>query len=46
MQYLSALGRRAEAVELYARCRSNLSARLGVEPSVETRQIYDKLLQS
>jgi ATP/maltotriose-dependent transcriptional regulator MalT/DNA-binding SARP family transcriptional activator len=45
MQFLSALGRRAEAVELYARCRSAL-ARLGVEPSVETRQLYEKLLQA
>jgi two-component SAPR family response regulator len=46
MQSLSGLGRRAEIVEAYARCRSNLSARLGVEPSVETRQLYDKLVQS
>jgi LuxR family maltose regulon positive regulatory protein len=44
MQCYGDLGRIAEAVEGYARCRSVLAARLGVEPSVETRGIYEKLV--
>ncbi len=39
------LGRRAEAAEVYSRCRKTLAARLGVEPSPETRAIYESLLQ-
>jgi DNA-binding SARP family transcriptional activator len=38
------LGRRAEAAEAYSRCRKTLAARLGVEPSPETRAIYESLL--
>ena len=45
MQCLSMLGRRAEIVDLYARCRSTLGS-LGIEPSVETRQLCDKLMQA
>ena len=45
MQCYVELGRVAEAVEGYARCRSVLAARLGVEPSAETRGIYEKLLR-
>ena len=44
MQCYVELGRVAEAVEGYARCRSVLAARLGVEPSLETRGIYEKLV--
>ncbi|TSA00602.1 MAG: hypothetical protein D4R84_00160 [Rhodocyclaceae bacterium] len=36
------LGRRAEAIEAYHRCRSAL-ALLGIEPSPETRVLYEKL---
>jgi DNA-binding SARP family transcriptional activator len=31
-------------VEVYSRCRKTLAARLAVEPSPETRAIYQKLL--
>ncbi len=41
----SELGRRAEAADAYSRCRKTLAARLGVEPSPETRAIYENLLQ-
>lgn len=46
MQCYLELGRIAEAVEGYARCRSVLAARLGVEPSLETRGLYEKLLRA
>jgi len=36
--------RRAEAVETYNRCRKALAATLKVEPSPETRALYEKLL--
>lgn len=39
------LGRRAEAIEVYNRCRKTLSAVLKVEPAPETKAIYEKLLQ-
>src|SRR5262249_22738545 len=35
------LERRAEAIEAFNRCRKALSA-LGVEPSAETRELYEK----
>lgn len=38
------LGRRAEALATYNRCRHTLSAVLGVEPSRETEVIYKSLL--
>lgn len=44
MQCQAKLGRQAEAVEVYSRCRKTLAARLAVEPSPETRAIYEKLL--
>jgi ATP/maltotriose-dependent transcriptional regulator MalT/DNA-binding SARP family transcriptional activator len=44
MQCHAKLGRRGEAVEVYSRCRRTLAARLAVEPSAETRAIYEKLL--
>jgi len=46
MQCHAALGQRAEAVEVYSRCRKTLVGRLGVEPSPETRAIYDALVGS
>jgi len=40
-----ALGlRHAEALDAYVRCRTILGARLGIEPSPETRGIYERLL--
>ena len=44
MQCHAALGRRAEAVEVFSRCRKTLATRLAVEPSPETRAIYDSLV--
>jgi len=39
------LGRRAEALEIYNRCRKTLHGVLGVEPSPETKAVYEKLSQ-
>ncbi len=44
MLYYEELGRQAECIEVYNRCSKALSARLGVEPSPETRSIYEKLM--
>ncbi len=44
MQCHAALGQRAEAVEVYSRCRKTLAGRLGVEPAPETRAIYEGLV--
>jgi LuxR family maltose regulon positive regulatory protein len=38
------LGRRAEALTVYNRCRNTLSTALGVEPSLKTDAIYKSLL--
>jgi ATP/maltotriose-dependent transcriptional regulator MalT len=45
MQCYALLGRTAEAAETYNRCRRALQAALSVEPSAETRAIYDKISQ-
>lgn len=37
------LGQKADAVKVYHRCRSVLSAALGVEPSSRTEEIYASL---
>ena len=37
--------RQAEAIETYHRCRNTLSALLKVEPSPETRALYETILQ-
>jgi len=37
------LGKRADAVKVYKRCKSVLSAKLGIEPSEETEGIYAKI---
>jgi LuxR family maltose regulon positive regulatory protein len=42
MQLLDRMGRRAEALDVFQRCRAALSAR-GVEPAAETRAAYDRL---
>ena len=44
MLYYEELGRQAECIEVYNRCSKALTARLGVEPSPETRSIYEKLM--
>ncbi|MFQ6022360.1 MAG: bacterial transcriptional activator domain-containing protein [Acidiferrobacterales bacterium] len=38
------LGRQAEAIKTYNRCRKTLSAVLKVEPAPETKAIYERLL--
>ncbi|MBI4195085.1 MAG: tetratricopeptide repeat protein [Betaproteobacteria bacterium] len=40
------LGRQAEAIDIYERCRKTLSAAFSVEPSRETTAIYETLLQN
>ena len=40
----SELGRSAEAIDIYERCRRTLAAVLSVEPSPETTTLYQKLL--
>lgn len=40
------LGRRAEGLEVYNRCRKTLAGALQVEPSAETRAVYEQLLHS
>ena len=44
MLCLRKLGRQAEAVEVYERCRKAVSAELGVEPSPETRAVFEKVI--
>ncbi|MGA1869937.1 MAG: BTAD domain-containing putative transcriptional regulator [bacterium] len=43
MLLLKHLNRRAEALEVYHRCRKILDARLGIEPSPKTETIYKSL---
>ncbi len=43
MQLLDRMGRRAEALEVFQRCRAALSAQ-GVEPAAETRAVYERLV--
>jgi DNA-binding SARP family transcriptional activator len=40
MVCLHALGLRAEAIEVYRRCRQTLSVTLGVAPTMETENVY------
>jgi DNA-binding SARP family transcriptional activator len=46
MECYTALGRRAEAVDTYGRCRKMLAATLQVDPSPETTALYEKLTQA
>ncbi len=39
------LGRKAEAIRVYNRCRDTLSGLLKIEPSHETEDIYNKILK-
>ncbi len=43
MRCYEQLDRPAEAIEVFARCRKTLAARLDSEPSAETRQIYEQV---
>jgi WD40 repeat protein/ABC-type sugar transport system substrate-binding protein/DNA-binding SARP family transcriptional activator len=45
MAAYAALGDRAKAVATYERCQAALEQELGVEPSPETRSLYDRLLR-
>jgi LuxR family maltose regulon positive regulatory protein len=44
MLCLQALGQRAEALEVFRRCRHTLSVTLGVRPTVEIEALYRELL--
>ncbi len=46
MECYAALGRRADAVDTYSRCRKMLGATLQVDPSAETTALYERLTQS
>ena len=46
MLSLHKLGRRTEAIEVYARCRRTLASTLKVEPSPETITVYQNILES
>jgi LuxR family maltose regulon positive regulatory protein len=46
MECYASLGRRAEAVDTYGRCRNMLAATLRVDPSPETTALYEKLTQA
>lgn len=43
MECLMKLGRRAEAAALYQRCRTQLRAQLGINPSRKTEELYQEL---
>ena len=45
MQAYSAAGNRAEALSVYHRCREILAAEVGTEPSQQTQEIYQNLLE-
>jgi two-component SAPR family response regulator len=40
------LGRKAEAIDVYHRCRKTFTAVLSVDPSRETTAVYESLLQN
>lgn len=44
MQCLQHMGRRTEALAVYGRCKKNLHAAFGLDPSPETRAIYRSLV--
>lgn len=45
MECHASLGHRAEAVDVYSRCRKMLAVTMKVEPSPETTALYEKLTQ-
>ena len=44
MTCLQAEGRRAEALEVFRRCRQMLSITLGIAPAPETEALYREML--
>ena len=46
MRYLTLLGRRDEALQVYRRACEALNAELGVEPAPETRELYEGIRSS
>lgn len=46
MQALAAAGNRAQALQVYERCRRLLADHLGVDPSAETQSVYLDLLRT
>jgi SARP family transcriptional regulator, regulator of embCAB operon len=46
METLAALGNRAEALNVYARCRAFLREELGTSPSADTEAVYIRILQA
>jgi LuxR family maltose regulon positive regulatory protein len=45
MRLYDRTGRRAEALSLYARCRQTLLIHLGVSPTRETQELYQRLIE-
>ena len=43
---LRAQARRAEALEVFRRCRHMLATRLGIAPDRDTEQVYQELVAS
>jgi len=39
-----AAGQRSSAIDTYFQCRDNLSEELGLDPSADTRSLYDQIL--
>ena len=44
LRYLIHSGQRSGAIETYVACKSKLAEDLGLDPSVETRRLYDQIL--
>ncbi len=44
MKCYQQMGRRTEIIEVYRRCKKNLSATLGIEPSPTTKAVYKELI--
>lgn len=44
LRYQIYFGQRSGAIETYTACRSRLAEDLGLDPSVETRRLYDEIL--
>ncbi|KAF0208987.1 MAG: SARP family transcriptional [Actinobacteria bacterium] len=44
LRYLIHSGQRSGAIEIYTACRSKLADDLGLDPSLETRRLYDEIL--
>lgn len=42
----AARGQRAEALSVYRRCRQSLLVHLGISPTRETQDLYQKLIES